>query len=281
MAKVRIGKIEEELIEKTKVYKKLTGTSTVGLIEELLTDFFKDSLLTNDFLELEEPFYFINNPYFYEDEIIKAALDSPIGAVIEGVKIEPEEVYIVNKVPNNLDSFSKEHNKFCFSNNPNRHKGIYIHHKFLTLSDRPEECIIEDTIYLFDYNEADKTLIIDKPSEKELEFKIDLATHKKVYDSILDELYNYKNWIYETNVDEETSERIYKELDSDVFLNYIHVFRSDEVIESYEDKIAMKNFLVRKGLYNPEDELAGVKKAFFKDRKLVKPTDLEEVFKNE
>ena len=43
----------------------------------------------------------------------------------------------------------------------------------------------------------------------------------------------------------------------------------------------MKNFLVRKGLYNPEDELAGVKRAFFKDRKLVKPTDLKEVFNNE
>ena len=276
MAKVTIGKIEEELVKKTKRYKELTGKGTVTLVEELLTDFFKDSLLTNDFLELEEPFYFLHNEYYYKDKIIKASLENPTGTVIEGVKIEPFEVYIVNKVPNNLDSFSEEYNKFCYNNNPDRHKGIYVFHNFEALSDNPEEALITCDIYLFDYNEVDKTLIIEDLSfsKEELSYRIDLATHKEVYDSIINEVENYNDWVFEKGLDPEDPERL--------CLNYIFVLTSFEVIEPYEDKVAMKNYLVKTGSYNPEDELKGIRKAVFKDRKLVKPTDLlKEVLRND
>ena len=41
--KVPIGRIERSLVEQTKQYKELTGTSTVELVESLLADFFKIS----------------------------------------------------------------------------------------------------------------------------------------------------------------------------------------------------------------------------------------------
>ena len=277
MAKIPIGKIEKSLVDKTKRYKELTGIGTVNLIEDLLTKFFNDSLLTNTFLELEEPFYFINNSYFYEDGVIKASLENPIGAVIEGVKIKPYDVYLVNKVPNNLDTFEPEFNKFCYNKNPDRHKGIYVFHLFEALADNPEEALVSHATYLFDYNEAEGTLIIEDLtfSEKEdLSYKIDLGTHKEVYDSVIDEIENYNNWIFEEGLDPEDPERL--------CLNYAYVFSSFEVIESYEDKIAMKNYLVETGSYNPEDEIQGVKKAVFRNRKLIKPTDLlKEVLNND
>ena len=55
-----------------------------------------------------------------------------------------------------------------------------------------------------------------------------------------------------------------------------------EVIEPYEDKVAMKNYLIETGSYNPENELKGMKTFVIKNRKLIKPTDLlKEVLKNE
>lgn len=279
MVKVRIGSIEKELVDKSKLYKELTGTSTVGLIEELLTDFFDKSLLTNDFLELEKPFYFweAHLDSFFNNGILECSLE--IDNILRGQnKRRHNDIFIVNKVPNNLDSFNEEYKKFCYDNNPNKHKGIYIFHKFLALSDNPDECDINDIICLFDYDESVKTLNIEILSEDELEFRIDLATHKEVYDSLLNELKNYKKWIYINNVDEETSERIYKEIDSDVFLDYLSVLKAYEVIEPYEAKIAMKNYLIKTGAYNVKDELKGIKNLFIADGRIVKPTDLRKLF---
>lgn len=275
MAKVRIGAIEQELVDKTKIYKKLTGTSTVELVERLLSNFFNNALLTNDYLELEEPFYFVNYSILYEDEIIKATLENPLGSVLSNHKIEPEDIYLVNKIPNNLDTFEPEFNKFCYKKNPNRHKGIYVFHNFEALSDNPEKTLVTHAIYLFDYNEAENTLNIeDITFTDNLSYIIDLSTHKKAYDSIIDELKNYDKWIFEKGLDPEDPEKI--------CLNYVYVFSSMEVIEPYEDKVAMKNYLIETGSYNPENELKGMKTFVIKNRKLIKPTDLlKEVLKNE
>lgn len=274
MAKVRIGAIDKSLIDKTKQYKKLTGISTVELIEDLLTDFFNETVLSNNFIELEEPYYFVDRSEFTDlKRTFKASLENPI----ETVEKKPDFIYVVNEIPNNLDSFSKEHNSFCFNNNPNRHKGVYIYHKFLKLSDNPEEIDILDKIYLFDYNEADKTLIIEETDVNELEFKIDLATHKEVYDSIINEATNYKDWIYESNLSEDGSERLYKDIESDVFLNYAYVMGSYNIIEPYEDFIAMKNYLIKTGKYNPEFK---GRTSIIRNKKLIKPTDLKEMVNN-
>lgn len=113
MAKVRIGAIEESLVEKTKQYKELTGTSTVKLIEELLTDFFNNTFLTNDFIEPEEPFYF-NVKDLLANYKVKATNEKPI--VNDYVKVK--------KVPNNLDDFDKELKKYCYGSSE-QHLGVF------------------------------------------------------------------------------------------------------------------------------------------------------------
>jgi len=268
--------IKKEYDKPLEKYSKLIGKPKTKILVDIIEDFFKDSLLTNDFLELEEPFYFLHNSYFYEDGIIKATLENPTGTVMEGVKIEPSEVYVVNKVPNNLDTFEPEIKKFCYNKNPDRHKGIYVFHLFEALSDNPEEALVSHATYLFDYNEAEKTLTIEDLtfSEEELTYRIDLATHKEVYDSIVNEIENYNNWIFEKGLNPEEPEA--------VSLNYVYVFSSMEVIEPYEDKLAMKNYLIKTGSYNPEEELKGTKRFIVRNRKLTKPTDLlKEVLRNE
>lgn len=279
MTKKRVGPIEKSLIDKAEVYKKLTGTSTVGLIEKLLAKFFENTLLTNDFLEIDKPFYFLQYPEYYKNNIIKCSLEVP-NYTYDGKKIEPNEIYLINKIPNNLDTFNIEHNRFCYGNNPYRHKGIYIFHEFKKLSDIPNECNIENIIYLFDYNEKENSLIIEIIDPNELDFKIDLATHKNVYYRIVDELKNYKEWIYEPNTYENTSKRIY-DIESDVFLNYMYVIESFSVIQNYEDEISMKNYLITNGNYDPEDYKKGTRVMFSMNKKLIKPSDLRKLINNE
>ena len=58
MSKVRIGAIDENLVNKTRRYKELTGTTTVELVEKLLSEFFKEIKLTNDYINIDEIYYF-------------------------------------------------------------------------------------------------------------------------------------------------------------------------------------------------------------------------------
>lgn len=122
MVKVPIGKIEKGLVDKTKQYKELTGIGTVELIENLLTDFFKDSLLTNDFITLEEPFYF-NHVELLKKGVIEASVELPIHDL--------ESCYIVKKVPNNLDNWNNENKSYSSGRNSSIHKGIYIDYNLI------------------------------------------------------------------------------------------------------------------------------------------------------
>lgn len=280
MVKVRVGAIEESLIEKTKQYKEITGVNTVELIEKLLTDFFKDSLLTNTFIDLKEPLYFINNPYYYENGIIKATAENPIGYIMEGVKVSAEDVYIIKQIPNNLDTFNKEFNKYCYENNPDRHKGVYIYHEFKNLTDVPEDLIVENTIYIFDYNEAENTVLLEEVAIEDLDYRLELENHYKAYEDITEEYENYINWIYESNLTED-NKQLYENTDSDYYLNYLYVTNSFEVIDKYEEYVSLKNYLIKTGQDSSlEDMKNGVTIQFIREGQLVKPSALNKLLKD-
>ena len=165
MAKVRIGKIEEELIEKTKVYKKLTGTSTVKLIESLLADFFKDKVLDNDFIDLPKPYYF-NMMELKEEGIVKATTIKPIKDL--------EKTFVLLNVPNNLDSFNAEANSYCYEDNINLHRGYYYMDYILDL--------------VFSYDSDSKELEIAISNDRDIYFtseqkeeKEKLVTEREIY----------------------------------------------------------------------------------------------------
>ena len=171
MAKVRIGKIEEELIEKTKVYKKLTGTSTVKLIESLLADFFKDKVLDNDFIDLPKPYYF-NMMELKEEGIVKATTIKPIKDL--------EKTFVLFNVPNNLDSFNAEANSYCYEDNIHLHRGYYVASEFSEFNVKLE--------LVFSYNTSSEELEIAISNDRDLYFSLEqkeekekLVTEEEIY----------------------------------------------------------------------------------------------------
>lgn len=103
MSKVRIGAIDENLVNKTRRYKELTGTTTVELVEKLLSEFFKEIKLTNDYINIDEIYYF---------NFKKLLKDGKVKATKNKLSQDLKETYIVKKIPNNLDKFDKNNNTF-------------------------------------------------------------------------------------------------------------------------------------------------------------------------
>ena len=159
--KIQLGKVKRELVEKANLYKELTGTSRVKLVESLLTDFFKDKILTNDFIELPKPYYF-NLPELVANNYVKATSDKPIK--------ELEYSYILFNVPNNLDSYNAEIGSYCFEDNPDLHRGYYISSEF-------------KFDFVFSYNSKTEELEIATSNDRDIYFSSDQKEEKEKLDS--------------------------------------------------------------------------------------------------
>ena len=109
-----------ELINKLSSYCSLIGVDRTTYISEVLNKEMEGLILTNDFITLEEPFYF--NWYELEEKrIVKATTEKPFHDINNYV--------VVKKVANNLDLFNKELKFYCYENNPNLHRGVFIYPK--------------------------------------------------------------------------------------------------------------------------------------------------------
>lgn len=115
--KKNVGRLEVELLERIDKYSTLTGTTRIKLIKTVMSDFLKDKVLDNDFIELPKPYYFNINE-LRKNEIVKATSVKPIKDL--------EKCYILFNVPNNLDLWNEEHKSYCFEDNKNLHRGYYI-----------------------------------------------------------------------------------------------------------------------------------------------------------
>lgn len=109
-----------ELINSLSSYCSLIGIDRTKYISEVLSKELENLILTKDFINLEEPFYF-NWSELEEKRIVTATTEEPIQDL--------EKCYLVKKVPNNFDSFNKEFRTYCFKNNKNIHRGIYFYPK--------------------------------------------------------------------------------------------------------------------------------------------------------
>ena len=54
MTEMEISGIKQDLVEKTKRYEEITGISTEKLVEKLLTEFFEDIHITNDYINIDD-----------------------------------------------------------------------------------------------------------------------------------------------------------------------------------------------------------------------------------
>ena len=93
MTKIEIGAIEKDLVEKTEIYEEITGISTEKLVEDLLNDFFEDIHITNDYINIDEIYYFNFSKLLEKREVI---------ATKNKLSENLNEIFIIKKIPNNL-----------------------------------------------------------------------------------------------------------------------------------------------------------------------------------
>lgn len=264
MTKIEIGAIKRDLVKKTKIYEEITGISTEKLVEKLLTDFFEDIRITNDYINIDEIYYF---------NFSKLLENREVTATKNKLSENLNETFIIKKIPNNLDKFDKAYNTFCYNGNPNQHAGIYSYNRFYCESKFKDTSLFQYYI-LFDYNEQTEDLILKL---------IDLNSLKLLVD--LNNLSNVLNDLREYNkIFDEELERIKKMPEEDKLIleqfkplfefdNPLLYLASSTVIESYENAKYMAKSIYKtdieqygelKGKYNSEDLI------IFREGKLVK-----------
>ena len=271
MAKVRIGAIDKNLANKAKKYKELTGISTVTLVENLLTEFFKDIKLRNDYINIDKIYYFSLKKLLNEGEV-KATKNK----LSETLK----DTYIIKKIPNNLDEFDKNHNTFCYNKIPEKHLGIYSYNSFKSNSKFKDTELLQYYI-LFDYNDKTEEILLKLIDLNDIKLLVDL---NKI-SNILDDLTEYNN-IFKNELERikkmPESEKIPKELTNPLFEfdNPLIYLGSTTVIESYTNakkisktihKLDSNMYNKFKGMYGSDDLI------IFREGKLIKNEDLENI----
>ena len=177
-----------ELVNKLNKYCSLAGINRIQFVSDLIEKELSTKVLDCNFIKLEEPYYSI--------------LEGDFGF---GIKINPVEnfneldlydeygedltryVYLIKKIPNNLDVWSKEYNTYCYNNNPNLHKGVYIYINASIKSESTERIPI-----IFLYDSSTKKLEIESvPSFMALKNKLNLDVSH--HDFLVDLDHNSKN----------------------------------------------------------------------------------------
>lgn len=204
-------KFKPSLMEKVEAYvntvnkhkkaseKKLTKAN---FFNDVVNDYFKEKVLTNDYIELERPFYF-NMQELKENGVVKASSEVPI--------YDLENCYIVNNVPNNLDVFDKNNKTYC-SGNASKHKGIFIKYD-VSLEDKTVPSILFDTEVISIITDITENYLLFDFNSSNNELNIGLIPFEELYlyvssnSTILDELEKEKDdFYYNIVLDEETNE---------------------------------------------------------------------------
>ena len=117
--------LKADVFNKLIDYLLLTGRATERnkLINELIEQELEGKVLENKFVDLyQNPFYFNVNELLENKTVI--ATKKPI------LKGNQDEIFVVRRVPNNLDDFNQEFKTYCSENNKHVHTGYYIMPRF-------------------------------------------------------------------------------------------------------------------------------------------------------
>ncbi len=140
------------------------NTSQKLIINELLETFFKNKIVSNDYIKLDKPFYFNKN------DLIK---NKNVSCITNKPNQQFNNYITVSRIPNNLDTFNKKFNSYCFNNTYKYHKGILLY-------PYTDKTTIKFYYLLFEYCEND-ILNIYLLNDYELINIIDLENDKKLY----------------------------------------------------------------------------------------------------
>ena len=250
----QLGKVEPELNERIVNYSKLIGISKTDLIEELFNKEIEDKVLTNDFINISEIYYF-NMIDLQKNKEVKTSKVKPTTNL--------NDVFIVKKVPNNLDVFNKAKRTFCYNGVAEKHLGIYSYNRMIINPVKANETNFFQYYILFEYDSKTEELILKLTNPDELYLLFDVNDIEDVISdltSINKEYITAKTKI-EKLPDEATIEGLFTFSETEginigLWLTSILVIQSLEETKSFSWSIAKNNpeaYEELKGKYNSND----------------------------
>lgn len=204
----------------------------------VVADFFKGKVLTNDFIKLEKPFYFDSNELFKKG-VVKASVEVPIHNL--------DSCFIVKKVPNNLDEWNIENKSYSIEGSSSIHKGIFISYSLICSADEYEVTNIYESVKrLSEEFIVVKYYYIFKLDVEADELEISLVPFNELF------LYVPFNSDVIASLEEE-KEYFYNNILIDRFnINFDLLSEKNEVLESFYNKKAsektldmLKNFNIK------------------------------------
>lgn len=182
---------EADLVNKLSAYSELIGVDRTKIVSSFIAEKLEGRILTNDYIALDRPYYFDFQKLIHEGTA-EATPEKPI--------IEPERLYILKKVPNNLDRPNIKYGTYSFKeNNPSFHKGLYYYSIVRTetvegvneLEEVEEGAVYSldnayfiDFYFLFEYEQKANKIIIHSIEEENLGYEIDPLDYPEVYNYI-------------------------------------------------------------------------------------------------
>ena len=269
MAKTKqLGKVEPELNERIANYSKLIGISKTDLIEELFNKEVEDKVLTNDFINIPEIYYF-NMMDLQKNKEVKASKVKPTTNL--------NDVFIVKKVPNNLDEFNKENRTFCYNGIAEKHLGIYSYNRIVLNVIKANQTNFFQYFILFEYDSKTEELVLKLTNVEDLHLLFNVRRTEEVISDLASINKEYVE--AEKRVKQLPNEATVKEGLGTEGINLGLWLTSILVIESLEEAKGfswsfLKNdpeaYEVLKGKYNSEDLI------LFSDFKVVHTEDNKE-----
>ena len=178
-----------DLVNKLSDYSKLIGVDRTKIVSSLIAEALEGRILTNDFIALDRPYYFDFKKLIHEGTV-EATTEKPV--------IEPERIFILKKVPNNLDVKNKKYGTYSYSEDrPSYHKGIY-YYSLIQLKkplENPENIVeasihVLDNVYfidfyfLFEFEQESNKIIIHSIEEENLTYEVDPLIYPEVISDI-------------------------------------------------------------------------------------------------
>ena len=182
-----LGRVEADFNEKLVNYANLIGLSKIELIEELFYKEIQDKVLTNTFISIEELYYF-NFIELQKNKTVKASKIRPT--------TDLAEVFIIKKIPNNLDVFDKANRTFCSNGVPEKHIGLYSYNRFVINEIRAKDSQLFQYYLLFEFDSGTEELTVTLTSVEDVFLMLDvnnmeviisdLAEFNKVFSEAID-----------------------------------------------------------------------------------------------
>ena len=107
-----------ELINRLSSYSELIEVDRTKLVSSLIAEALEGRILNNDFIDLDRPYYFNYHKLIHEGTA-EATTEKPV--------IDSDKLFILKKVPNNLDRPNKTYGTYSYSEDkPSVHKVLNI-----------------------------------------------------------------------------------------------------------------------------------------------------------